>query len=83
MLTVNDFKNFDVFCQTKDCGDSVVDRQGNAHYSRRRMNLVEVNEKMKNATYQCPICGKKRKFKIDNWSGIITEESGGFLSIFD
>ena len=77
MATVEDLAKLEVFCSNEKCGDPVADKQGNIHYTKRRMNLVGTEGIMNvrnTYVYQCPICKKQKKFSLDPWTKNIRED---------
>ncbi len=74
MATVEDLARLEVFCSNEKCGDPVADKQGNIHYTKRRMNLVKTETFLGNkAIYKCPICMREKRFTLDSWTNEIRE----------
>jgi len=54
MPKLEDLKKLEVFCRRKECGDPVVDRNGNIVYTKRTMNLVAVSAVFDRVTLSMP-----------------------------
>jgi hypothetical protein len=73
MPTKEDLKVLEVYCRRDECGDPVLDADGNVHYTKRRMNFMGVSGLRGTATFQCPVCGRRQKYRINPLTGKINK----------
>lgn len=71
-----DLRSMEVICKREECGDPVTDRGGTVHYTKRRLNFVKLEGFSNVATFECPVCGKKRKFRLNPLTNEIREVKG-------
>jgi hypothetical protein len=78
----DDLRNIEVYCQTEACGDPVPSMDGVVRYTKRRMNFAGFHKKFRFllseiyvAIYKCPVCGKVRYFRLDEFGDHYIETS--------
>lgn len=69
---IADITDLKVFCKDETCGDPVAGRNGDIKYTHRQMSYAG-KSLLADAVYRCPVCEKKRTFKLNRFSQQITE----------